>query len=213
MGIGTKSDLVELFTFLVPGIIIVFLLQMVRTGPKLEYRYLLLHYVVAGVFYQLFVSPLFNWEKGIKIWSWAHQISFFLLTPVLLGLVGSVCIKRELLSKFLVRFFKISINPSVDSAWDYTFSKTLGSGRYAILHLENSEPVYGFIGPSSFIGAGNEGDILIENLFTVDENDQWERHNPPRSLYIKRDCIKSIELLWSESDEISDTEDAATQEA
>jgi len=118
----------------------------------------------------------------------------------------------EILAGILDKYFKIPVNPAVDSAWDYTFSKTLGSGRYAILHIENTEPVYGFIGPSSFIGAGNEGDILIENLFTVDESDQWVRHSPPRSLYIKRDCIKSIELLWSESDEISDAEDTTTQE-
>lgn len=195
MGLPEKTVLLELFLFLTPGIIIVYLLSMVRVGPRLEYRFLLLHYVVAATFFYILFFPIFNFKEGVILPTWLYNVLFYFVSPTILALILCYLCKFSIDEK-LFKVFRIQANVPIDDAWDYMFGKTLGGGVYVVITLKTDEVVYGYIGPSSLAGnTPGRRDIYIERIFELDKNEDWVAVEPFRAIYIKEEQIRFMEII------------------
>ena len=207
MNLFKSLELPELFTFLLPGIIIGYLYQLTVVGNKWEYSRLILNCLVLATVYSVLVTPIFNVKNCIILPSYLHITLYLLLLPTVLGVIGIKIKEYELLRKTL-SLFKVKLTHSIDTAWDYTFYETLGGGRYCIVTLTNGTKIHGFLGPASFIGSGEGNhDLLLENIYNVDDED-WAVLDEPRSIYISAGYIMTIELLYVLEDEVDNAEDS-----
>lgn len=195
MGLPEKAVILELFLFLTPGILIIYCLGLIRVGPRLEYKFLLLHYIVAATFFYIVFYPIFNFENGFKLPLWLYNLLFYFFSPILVGLGLCYFSKYSLVDKFWI-LSNIKANIPIDDAWDYVFGKTLDSGKYVIITLKSDEVIYGFIGPSSFAGnTPNRRDIFIEKIFELDEDNAWVEILPERSIYLKEQEVRFMEFI------------------
>ena len=138
-------------------------------------------------------------QNGLKIPTLLHSLGFYLLTPSIIGLCAAHFSQSDRPFQFLQKL-KINAKPTIEDAWDYTFYKTLGSGRYAIITLLNGNEIYGYIGPTSYISSSRErSDMLMESVFILNKNNEWVQSDPPRCIYVKGEQISHIELIWSEN--------------
>ena len=188
------GNLIEVFRFLAPGIIIVFLVNLVRGGPRTEYKFLLLHYVIASIIYLILIHPIFYTSGGVLVPVWLHSILYFLIVPSLAGYVLALLTQTDLLWDWAEKL-RLKAKPLTVDAWDYTFGKMLGEGKYIIVTLKNGAHIYGMLGGASFVSSGTERDILLERIYELDKNKQWQLVKPVKSLYIKGEQIALIELI------------------
>ena len=196
-----KTELDELFGFLLPGIIIVFIFSLIKPGPKTEYKFLLLYYIIASTFYFIFIRPLFEFKDGISLPLWLHSILFYIVTPIIVGVILARVLQTGKVASKTADFFKLQTLSLIEDAWDYTFYKTLNDGRYAIVTLSDGAQIYGYIGQASFVSSSRErSDLLMESVYELDDDEQWNQVEPPRSIYIKGEQITLIELIWSQND-------------
>lgn len=195
MGLLEKSVLLELFLFLTPGIIVVYLLNLVRIGPRLEYRFLILHYVVAATFFYILFYPVFHFGEGVVLPVWLHSFLFFFVTPSALGLLLAYSSKFSLFEKALQKV-EFKANVPIDDAWDYLFGEKLGDGVYVIITLKTDDIIYGYIGPSSLAGnTPGRRDLFVERIFELADNEEWVAVQPNRAIYLKEDQIRFMEIL------------------
>lgn len=205
MNIFKALELPELFTFLLPGIIIGYLYQLTVVGNRWEYSRLILNCLVLATVYSVLIKPIFAVKSGVILPVYLHTALYLMAVPTVFGLIGIKLKEHDLLRTILGRM-NIKLTHPIDTAWDYTFYETLGRGRYCIVTLKEGPKIYGFLGPASFIGSGNGNhDLMLENIYDV-ENNTWRPLNEPRSAYINGDDVMLIELLYDLEDEVENVE-------
>lgn len=188
------NELPELFIFLLPGLIIVLLYRITLVGNKWNYSHLVLYCLFISSLYVLIVAPLFDYKRGVQIPLYLHSLLRLVLLPALVGLIAVFAKRKKIFDKF---FNALRFTHELDSAWDYTFYQTIGEGRYCIVTISDGTKIHGWLGGSSFIGSGNENhDILLENMYNVNAEGSWVELDEPRSIYISKSDIVTIELFY-----------------
>lgn len=202
MNLLKSLELPELFVFLLPGVVVVYIYQLTVVGARWEYSRLLLNCLITATVYSIFALPIFHIDSGVVLPVYIHNALKLILLPVLLGVLVALIKKWDFLRKSF-EFLGVKLSHPIDTAWDYTFYETLGNGRYCIVSLKNGTKVYGYLGPASFIGSGkSDNDLMLENMYEVTDGD-WTSLEDPRSVYISGGDILTVELLYVvESEEL-----------
>jgi len=195
MNLLKSLELPELFVFLLPGVVMVYIYQLTVVGTRWEYSRLLLNCLVTATVYSIFAFPIFYIDGGIVLPVYLHNSLKLIVLPILLGVLVAYIKKWDFLRKCFA-ILGVKLTHPIDTAWDYTFYETLGNGRYCIVSLKNGTKVYGYLGPASFIGSGrDENDLLLENMYQFSDG-SWIPLEEPRSVYINGSDILTVELLY-----------------
>ena len=192
--------------FLVPGFIIHWILAtcIPRRPPTAELalpRYLTLssinYAVCSWIIYLLLYTSAFKHHPDAKLVSWLFII---LISPLILGLLGSYGSQRQWDAKILSRFNIKALHPIPD-AWDYVFSNT--ESVYIRVTLTDGSSVYGWYGNGSFASTEfGERDIYISSLWETNSSGMSQKIPDNKGILIKGEQIKYIEF-WDAPEEVN----------
>ena len=121
------------------------------------------------------------------------------ISPLAIGVLLGFFSQKEWIKKILNRLGLNTIS-STPTSWDYKFSK-LNESVWLKVILKDGTTVAGYSGINSFASSiSSERDLYIEEMYTIDTNNSWERLIPPRSILLKAEEIKYIEF-WNDKQE------------
>ena len=91
-------------------------------------------------------------------------------------------------------YFDINLIELEPSAWDYKFSKI--EAEWVIVTLTDDSVIAGFMGGLSF-ASSNEGerDIYINEVYKIDDDNNWKIQTDTNGILIKAENIKYIEFF------------------
>ena len=169
-------------TFLVPGLIVLFVRSQFVTRRNMARPADFLPYLTVSIFYYacvyVVVYPFAHFDAFI---AWMHEpgskvLAWFVLIflgPALLGGVLGINVQKDWFRGFLQRFGLNTIH-ALPAAWDWKFSKAGYS--YVLVTLKDGTRFAGLLGSDSFISSDPaERDIYIQWTYDIDRdnNNKW----------------------------------------
>ena len=195
MTISTYEAVIYTVMFLVPGFIIDEIVATLMPMKIYSDAAKTLKYIVFNltVWIWLFYLVKVNVDNS-TVGYWVLLVLCLLLTSLISGVVIGLIRKFELLRKMFARF-NINIMHPVPKAWDYKFSK-IQVEKWVIITLENDKHIYGKFGYASLASSEkDERDIFLEEIYTLDEEEQWVKKERTDGVWIKASNIKIIEFI------------------
>lgn len=118
-----------------------------------------------------------------------------LVQPAILGLLTGWLADGNFLPYGLRRLLMPSIKP-VTQAYEFAFDQIAAPG-FVILTYGDGRVIYGFFGELSLASESDaeSGGIYLESLYVLGESGEWEPAEPPRSAWVSRHGLDSIEFL------------------
>jgi hypothetical protein len=157
------SELINLFSFLLPGFITSFLFYSLTSFPKKsEFEAVviaLIYTVIINVIVELMGNAFISIGCFFSIGEW-NQVSKTLcsiLIAIIIGLVWSRLYNNDIIHKFL-RKIKITNQSSYPSEWYGMFSETK---KYVILNLKDERRIMGW--PAEWPNYPDKGHFILEN--------------------------------------------------
>lgn len=183
------------FTYLVPGYIIMEIISTLMPSKKLSEG----EKTVRSIAYSVLNLALWRWLflliKNLFIeptlWYWLlNTLAVFLtggLTGIAIGFVKSKNILHKLLES-------ININAAhpTPTAWDYRFSD--GKEYWVEVYISDGKIIRGFYGGNSFTADDDHRDILIEEVYTKEDDDEWKKVERTAGVLICPNEIKYIKF-------------------
>ncbi len=144
------------------------------------------------------------------LWSWMYKLIFgiaskypkmywfvLVLTTIIaasiLAVIISLIQQNQVIRKMLA-FFKINIQHSIPTAWDYCFSRN--KSNWLIVTLVDGSTIYGWFSTESFSSSDTEErDLYVEKIYSIDDNNTWIENESNEGIYIPKEQIKTIEFL------------------
>lgn len=189
----SAANIKELVSLFAPGMILLWARSRVKAGPTPELQERLIGYAAASTAYFAAISPLFYIENATKLPSWLWTVLHYALVPLIIGWALAYISQNEWEYK-IARFLKLNFSHHIPAAWDYTFSQMPGT-TYLLVTLKDGAQVGGLMDTSSFASSSkDERDLLIEEVWTVEQN-EWKRAVPPRSVLLCGGDITYIEIF------------------
>lgn len=194
MDLLKASELKELVSALAPGLIILGIRQKFVAGPVPSLQDRAISYAaVSAVYYAIFHPSIAFLETTLQIGKWSASALEYVVIPLIFGALLGL----ETFFDAATRFWsKIGIQPvhHVPTAWDYAFSR-LQRGTYVIVTLTDGSQVSGVYGAGSFSSSSkDERDILIDDVWEVEEG-VWTRAPAPKSVLLCGKDIRTVELF------------------
>lgn len=127
-------------------------------------------------------------------WYWALLIVGVLLSGFITGcLIGFL--KSHNPSRWIMERLQIPIEHPIPTAWEYKFSQ-MNEGKYVTVCLDNGKKIRGaFFNKSLASSDVTNKDIYIENVFFLDEKDNWRPVDGSDGVWISSGAIKWISFL------------------
>lgn len=192
--------------FIIPGFIVVGTIERIIPKRKKDYSLKLLDFFIysfinlilwAIIIYLICIN--IEWWKEQYFWLWLIIIFITIISPFLISLFIIYINKEELVRK-ICKKFKINLIEPEPSAWDYKFSKR--EAEWVIVTLTDDSIIAGFMGGLSFISSNeDERDIYINEVYTIDDNNNWSIRENTNGILIKAEYIKYIEFFKRKDDE------------
>jgi hypothetical protein len=167
MGIVT-SELIDLFSFLLPGFITYFLFYALTYFPKKSE----FEAVVIALIYTIVIKVLVKIPEFICLgigtffvfgeWTWLSETAFSIAIALGIGLLWSYLYNNDIIHKHL-RKKEITQQTSYPSEWYGTFSKTK---TYIILHLKDGRRILGW--PMQWPNYPHKGHFVLEDADWLD---------------------------------------------
>ncbi len=196
--IPSAANIKEIVSLFAPGIILLWAHSRVKAGPTPDLQDRLISYAVASTGYFAAVSPLFYIPSGMQLFPWFWAILHYAVVPMGLGLLFAFATQRGWEYR-VAEFFGLQFSHHIPAAWDFNFSRMQGS-TYILATLKDGAQVGGLFGPESFASSSkDERDLLIEDVWTVNEKNEWTQASPPRAALLCGNDIHYIEIFEGES--------------
>ena len=197
----SAANIKEIISLFAPGLIILWARSRVTAGPTPDLQERLISYALASTAYYGAVSPLFYVANGVSLpsWFWASlQYAFF---PACLGWLLAYGSQRGWEYQ-IANNFGLQFSHHIPAAWDFAFSR-IEEGTYILATLKDGSQVGGLYAGASFASSSkDERDLLIGDVWTVDNQNQWVRATPPRSALLCGGDIHYIEIMVKLPEEI-----------
>lgn len=194
MELPKASEITALSGLLAPGLIILGIRNRFRVGSKTDLKDNLIAYAVASVAYYAAAYPIFHADGGVRLASWLWQLLQFFIAPVFVGVFAAYLDQSELFYKVANRL-RLKSSHHIPAAWDYAFS-SLRRGTYVLVKLSDGTLYAGLMGKESFASsATEERDLLIQEVFTIQDGKPWTLAEPRRSVLLCGKDIRWIEFI------------------
>ena len=182
--------------YIVPGLIIMWIRAQFLTGRMAPHRDALLSYFTLSVVYLALQGAVTTLATGSAA-PLSDQSRYWL--PI--SLMGALCFGCLIginaafgWSRQILALCGISLPHVLDSAWDWKFSKFAPS--LVLITLKDGSTVAGWCGENSFIGSkAKDPDIYIEQVYDIDEQNNWMARAENKGIYIAGGEIRSIEFI------------------
>lgn len=187
-----------LLAVLAPGFLILWVRQWFVAGPAPALKDRLLAYAGVSTVYYAVSVPSFAYAVQKWGWApwWADAVQYALL-PLLLGSLLAFSAAYDWVGNG-IRRIGLSPNHHSPTAWDYAFSRIRGE-IYVAVTLTDGSRVYGRYGPGSFASSSStERDLLIEEVWDVDEKNCWTKPTDPKAILLCGKDIRAVELIRTE---------------
>jgi Family of unknown function (DUF6338) len=191
MDIPTVEQVSSLLQLITPGIIITAIRARAVTGIAPELKDKILEFGVVSIIYGALATPVFHSTAGPvlpdAIWVFLYSVA----APILIGIVLAYISGYKLLYK-AADAIRLPIAHHLPTAWDYTF-ESLPSDTFLLVTLGDGTTIPGKMSQNSFASSNkDERDLLIQEVWEIDEQGTWSLADPPRSMLI---CGKDIRLV------------------
>ncbi len=191
--IPSAANIKEIVSLFAPGMLLLWTNSRIKAGPTPELQDRLIGYAVASTAYFAAVSPLFYVSNGLQLPNWLWTVLHYALVPILLGIGLAFASQREWEYK-IARLLGLNFSHHIPAAWDYTFSQ-MPEASYILATLKDGSQVGGLFGTSSFASSSkDERDLLIEDVWTVEQK-EWKQADPSRSVLLCGADINYIEIF------------------
>lgn len=189
------DQLKALLSALAPGLIILAIRQQFIAGPEPSLQDRILAYgCVSALYYALtnaLVPPLT--AQG-RFEPWFISFLQYLVFPIIIGLISGYTVKRDVVRRLLL---KLGLEPNhhIPAAWDYAFS-TLKGETYVIVKMSDGSQVAGYYAGESFASSSrDERDLLVEQVWLIDDDGTWKQPPSTRSILICGKDIRTVEFV------------------
>ena len=194
MDLLKASELKELVAALAPGLIILGIRQKFVAGPVPSLQDRAISYAaVSAVYYAIFHPSIVFLEGAVPIGKWGASALEYVIIPLIFGGLFGLATSLDVVTRL---WTKVGIQPvhHVPTAWDYAFSR-LQRGTYIIVTLTDGSHVAGIYGGGSFASSSkDERDVLIDDVWEVEEG-VWSRAAAPKSVLLCGKDIRTVELF------------------
>lgn len=191
------------FLFVVPGYIIEEVVSSIipikrrEEGIKLI-RCLMYSVVNNALWFSWGLNLLLKIKATSQIWFWAllslSVIVTGLITGLVIGLIKAKGLFRRLFNKCFSRF-GVNLEHPIPSAWDYVF-KNFTEGAWVTIRMDNDKFIRGKFYTNSFASSDEDyRDLYLEEVYILDENEEWVKINRSKGMWLSPDTIKHIEFL------------------
>jgi len=202
------ESLYYIIIFIAPGFVMYRIVKSVSpstTEDSEEHYIKCIIYSVINYFVLLVINKLlFNDNNLYKILQLDNEVSICVILGFLISYLSSMIILGIIIAEIdririwdkLAKFLKLNSNLKNDTSWDYLFSN-IDDETKVIIHLNNGEIIHGSFNYKSFASSkSDERDIYIDEVY----DPSWNLPNVRKSLYIKGEYIKSIEIVREDKD-------------
>ena len=190
----SAANIKEIVSLFAPGLIILWARSRVTAGPKPELQERLISYALASTAYYAAVSPLFYVVNCVELPIWLWTSLQYALLPAAIGWLLAYCSQRGLEYKIADKF-GLQLCHHIPAAWDFTFSQ-MAEGKYILVTLKDGSRIGGIFDSASFSSSSkDERDMLIGDVWNVDEKEGWHQADPPRSALLCGGDIHYIEIF------------------
>jgi Family of unknown function (DUF6338) len=188
------NEIKELVALFAPGMIILWPMTRVRVGPLPEFRERVVAFAVASTAYFSAVSPLFYVDGGVRLPSWAWAILHYFAAPLLIGWAVAFVMQKGWDYR-VAKLLKLEFFHHIPAAWDFKFSN-VKENTYVLATLKDGSRVGGVMSGDSFASSSKEErDLLIGEVWEVDNENVWKRADPLRSALLVGNEIHYIEFF------------------
>ena len=180
--------------FFVPGLVVLFVRSQFVMGAKIPHSAAWLPYLAISVIYYALAFPLIEFVVAIDEPVYGKILAWFSLVfagPAVLGLVLGINIQENLFRRLLQR---CGLNPVhvIPTAWDWKFGNM--TEQWVLVTLKDGTRFAGFCGSDSFMSSDPaERDIYIQQVYDVDDNDNWSSSGE-KALLITADEVQTVEF-------------------
>ena len=190
----SAEELKGLLALLSPGLIILGIRQSFLSSPAPSFQERALSYAGVSAVYFTAIQPVLAYIGGwLRSPAWLTQWIEYLLLPAVLGVIYGAITHHDLIFKLAGRL-KLSPVHNAPSAWDYAFRK-LPRATYLSIHLNDGTTVSGAYAGGSFTSSvREERDILISDVFDIQDG-VWTPAQPPKSMLLCGRDIRVIEFF------------------
>lgn len=195
MDLLNVENLKALIAALAPGLIILGIRQRFIAAPQPSFQDRALAYAGVSAIYYAIVHPLIGFcETELRLADWAGDAFEYVITPALVGLVLGFTSATDLIDKGLRRVGLAPIH-QIPAAWDYAFSRLRGD-TFVLVTLSDGSQVAGFFGNQSFASSSaNERDLLIQDVWEVNEKGPWTKPATAKSILLCGKDIRFVEFI------------------
>lgn len=189
------DQLKALLSALAPGLIILAIRQQFIAGPEPSLQDRILAYGCVSALYYALTNPLVPpLTADGRLEPWFVSSVQYVVLPIIIGLISGYTVKRDIVRGILLR---IGLDPNhhIPAGWDYAFSRLKGE-TYLIVSLSDGSQVAGYYAGESFASSSkDERDLLIEQVWIIDEKGTWKQPSSSRSILLCGKDIRSVEFV------------------
>ena len=191
----TAIQITSLASLLAPGLIISMIRDRAITGSTPEFKDRVLAYGVISVGYFSAVSPLFHVQGGINLPDWMWNFFQYFAIPIAVGIALAYIYQWKWSYRIADRF-GLRLAHHIPAAWDYLF-KDIAADTFILVRLADGTEIPGRMGRNAFASSGkDERDLLIDELFQIDDVGTWTSVQPPRGILLCGQDIQRIEVYY-----------------
>jgi len=195
MELTSNTDIHLALTFIVPGLIAVFVRAQFLTGRRTSHSEAVLSYVTLSAFYYALVIPILDGLIGPNDQGPSSHLVWFgtvFFGPALLGAVLGLNAQRGYIRRALSWLGLTSVHV-MPTAWDWKFST--GPEQWVLVRLKDDTKFAGYCGIGSFMSSEpGERDLYIEKVYDLDDENRWQDCGA-KSVLIAAGEVKTIEFF------------------
>lgn len=189
----SASELTALASLLSPGFVILWVRGRFRNAlqPKLADQ--TISFAMVSVAYQAAINPLFHADGGVPLPSWLWHFLLGMGAPLMIA-VMIVFLDRSELFYRITDYLGLRLSHHEPTAWDYAFRNRHPS--YILVHLNDGSTVAGIWAEGAFASStAGDRDLLIADVWKVEEGGRWQEVVPSRSMIICGGNIRLVEFI------------------
>lgn len=192
--VSNPEKLKVLASLLAPGLIILSVRSSVQDGPKPDLKDRVLHYAaISGIYYAI-IFPVFNWKGGVQLDANVWALLQYFVLPVVVGIFLAYEAQGGWL-RHLAGRFSLTLAHPIPAAWDFAFSR-MRAGTFVLVTLNNGDQIAGLMGSASFASSSREErDLLIEQVWSIDDQGHWIESEPPRGILLCGKDVRHVEIF------------------
>jgi len=183
--------------FLLPGYIVEEMIRVIM--PKKQYsegiiflRYLAYSIINLAIWSWLYFL-IMKYLGNATIVYWMTLVLATVISSLVTGTILGVIRKKECIRLFFSKC-GLQVEHPIPTAWDYKFSE-INDFRWVIINLVNDEIVYGKYANNSFTSSDESyRDIYLEEVYILDDENNWKLAERSDGIWISPNEIKSIEF-------------------